>query len=167
MSHPLYAIDPGTEQSAVVQLDASGGVDGRMWDNRDLVIAFRGTKWFLTGHLVIEQIESFGMPVGVETFETVFWSGRFAEAWDTRGGTWSRIGRKAVKLALCGTAKAKDPHIRQALIDRYGGSACVKKGGALAGIKSHCWAALAVAVAYQDTHTQAAAMLQSAGGGQS
>jgi hypothetical protein len=55
-----------------------------------------------------------------------------------------------VKLALCGSLKAKDANIRKALIDRYGGPACVKKGGQLAGIKSHLWAALALAVTYQE-----------------
>lgn len=146
----LYAIDPGTEQSAIVQL-RSEGITAEIAPNRMIVGMLR--DWPMPeGHLVIEQIESFGMPVGAETFETVFWTGRFAEAWDSRdmGYTFSRIGRKAIKLALCGTVKAKDPHIRQALIDRYGGAQCVKKGGALAGIKSHLWSALAVAVAYQD-----------------
>jgi hypothetical protein len=146
----LCAIDPGTEQSALVCI-CDGVVSGRIWDNRELRNALMTGSMALPAHLVIEQVESFGMPVGKEVFETVFWSGRFAEAWQSRGlkHSWSRVGRKAVKLAICGTVKAKDPHIRQALIDRYGGPACVKKGGALAGIKSHLWAALAVAVAYQ------------------
>jgi hypothetical protein len=146
----LYALDPGTEQSAVVTIDRSGGVAGRMWDNRYLVIAMRGTEWFLPGQLVIEEIASYGMPVGREVFATVQWSGRFIEAWDARGFSSSLLPRKAVKLALCGSLKAKDANIRQALIDRYGGPACIKKGGALYGIKSHLWAALALAVAYQE-----------------
>lgn len=148
----LYAIDPGTEQSALVWINASGSVHGQMWSNDALVMALRGSTVPHPAHLVIEQIESFGMPVGAEVFETAFWSGRFAEAWRQQGLTcsFSRIGRKAVKLALCGTVKAKDANIRQALIDRFGGPSCIKKGGPLHGIKSHLWAALAVAVAYQD-----------------
>ncbi len=148
---PLYALDPGTERSALVTLFA-GAVSGRIYPNVELLDALR-VPGMLGGHLVIEEVESFGMPVGREVFQTVFWAGRFAEAWE-RGPklrTWSLLPRRAVKLALCGTARAKDPHIRQALIDRYGGSASAKKGGALAGIKSHLWAALALAVAYQQT----------------
>lgn len=146
----LYAIDPGTEQSAIVVVTPEQ-IYGAIHPNYELRDALLGPGTE-PGHLVIEQVESFGMPVGVEVFETVFWSGRFAEAWQSRGmrHSWSRLGRKAVKLALCGTMKAKDPHIRQALIDRYGGPQCVKKGGSLAGIKSHLWAALALAVTYQE-----------------
>lgn len=146
----LYALDPGTTQSAIVVMTPDR-IYGGLHDNGELRDALLGSQT-LPGHLVIEQVESFGMPVGAEVFETVFWSGRFAEAWQSRGlkHSWSRIGRKAVKLAICGTTKAKDPHIRQALIDRYGGPACIKKGGALAGISGHLWAALAVAVTYQE-----------------
>lgn len=149
----LYAIDPGTEQSAMVTLEGSTVTAMGIFDNRVLALCLRDSGAGIgDSHLVIEQVESFGMPVGREVFETVFWSGRFAEAWDLgEGRSFSRMGRKAVKLSLCGTVKAKDPHIRQALIDRYGGPLCVKKGGPLAGIKSHLWAALALAVAYQDS----------------
>lgn len=158
MSSTLYAIDPGTDKSAIVMVTRQR-IYGYLYDNADLLERIKAGN--PEGHLVIEQIESFGMPVGAETFETVFWSGRFAEAWERQGfkHSWSRLGRKAVKLALCGTTRAKDPHIRQALIDRYGGPTCIKKGGALAGIKSHLWAALAVAVAYQEQHTNAKAQL--------
>lgn len=147
----LYAIDPGTEQSALVWINPNGSLYGQMWSNDALVLSLRGSTVPHPAHLVIEQVESFGMPVGVEVFETVFWSGRFAEAWRQQGSrcSFSRMGRKTVKLALCGSLKAKDPHIRQALIDRYGGSQSVKKGGPLAGIKSHLWSALALAVAFQ------------------
>lgn len=103
--------------------------------------------------VVIEGIESFGMAVGKEVFETVFWSGRFAE----KAGVFHRVFRKQVKLHLCGSMKAKDPNIRQALIDRFGGvegkaKAIGKKAepGPLYGIKSHIWSALAVAVTYSD-----------------
>jgi hypothetical protein len=151
----LYAIDPGTEQSAIVAIGKFAPPHGRIVANADLLAELRDRGHVSPGHLVIEQVESFGMPVGKEVFETVFWSGRFAEAWSDRGRPFSRIGRKAVKLALCGTVKANDPHIRQALIDRYGGPSCVKRGGSLAGIKSHLWAALAVAVAYQEIASHA------------
>lgn len=150
MSSILYAIDPGTEQSAVVIVDG-GRVSGAIHPNYELRDAILGplTK---AGHLVIEEIASYGMPVGREVFQTVFWAGRFAEAWQSKGlrFSWSLLPRKDVKLTLCGNPRAKDANIRQALIDRYGGPGCVKKGGALAGIKSHLWAALALAVTYQE-----------------
>jgi hypothetical protein len=146
----IYAIDPGTTHSAVVVM-LKNRVYGAIHPNHEMRAALLGPKTE-DGHLVIEQIESMGMAVGKETFETVFWSGRFAEAWQSRGMkfSWSRVTRRAVKLHLCGSMKAKDANIRQALIDRYGGIACTKKGGALHGIKSHLWAALAVAVTYRD-----------------
>ena len=55
-----------------------------------------------------------------------------------------------MKLTLCGDARAKDPNIRAALIDRWGGSKAAAVGtkkspGPLYGFKSDMWAALAVA----------------------
>jgi hypothetical protein len=150
----LYALDPGTDQSALVTVWLDGGpVAGHMWENGELLSALREASTLLPAHHVIEEVASYGMPVGREVFQTVFWSGRFAEAWSTDlRRSWSLLPRKDVKLTLCGSMKAKDANIRQALIDRYGGPACVKKGGALAGIKSHLWAALALAVTYQELH---------------
>ena len=92
------------------------------------------------------------MAVGAEVLETVFWSGRFAEAVDPT--PVQRLGRKAVKVALCGDARAKDPNVRQALIDRYGGKerAIGTKAvpGPLHGVAKDVWAALAVGVAWLD-----------------
>lgn len=119
--------------------------------------------------LVIEQIASMGMAVGAETFETCVWTGRFMEAFESQTGQAAhRIPRVPIKVHLCGTAKAKDANVRQALIDRFGGSSALHKAkaakynrhgalivaaveaGPLAGISSHCWAALAVACVYVD-----------------
>jgi hypothetical protein len=152
----LYAIDPGTEQSALVVCQDDGTITGEIVSNESLRRDLRMIDW-IDGHLVVEQIESYGMAVGREVFETVFWSGRFIEAWghSSRLHTWSLLPRRDVKLTLCGSMKAKDANIRQALLDRFGGKekAIGKKAapGPLYGMRSHCWAALALAVTYQET----------------
>jgi hypothetical protein len=151
---PLYALDPGTTHSALIRI-AGDVVTGGVWTNEELVYEMREICWrpeSESGHLVIESIESYGMAVGREIFETVFWSGRFAQVWEGSLGidSWSLLPRRAVKLALCGSARAKDANIRQALIDKFGGSACIRKGGVLYGIKSHLWAALALGVTWQE-----------------
>lgn len=152
----LYALDPGPKESALVIL-ASGAVVGPPWvvvlavtaPNEELLPQLKGSPLeFRT--LVIEQIASFGMPVGAEVFETCFWSGRFYETWP---GARHRLPRSAVKLHLCGSMRAKDAHIRQALLDRFGGSSAkgtIKNKGPLYGLKSHQFAALAVGVTWLD-----------------
>lgn len=99
--------------------------------------------------VVIEKIESYGMAVGAEVFDTVWWAGRFAEA--ASRATVVMLPRRAVKLALCGDSRAKDANIRQALLDRFGGSAAVGRKatpGPLYGISRDVWSALAIAVTY-------------------
>ena len=101
--------------------------------------------------VVIEKIESYGMAVGAEVFDTVWWAGRFAEA--ASRVPVVMLPRPAVKLALCGDSRAKDANIRQALIDRFGGSNAVGRKaapGPLYGISRDVWSALAIAVTYAD-----------------
>ena len=92
------------------------------------------------------------MAVGAEVFRTVHWSGRFAEA--LHPTPVFLLPRKAVKIHLCNSLRAKDANIRQALLDRYGGkSAAVGRKaepGPLYGVHADVWAALAVAVTYAD-----------------
>jgi hypothetical protein len=156
----LYAVDPGTLQSALVVCRRGGpfGLDvvsARMLLNGPLLAELaRVTQ---PADLVIEQIASFGMAVGAEVFETVFWTGRFFEAWPG-ASTRHRLPRSAVKMHLCQTMRAKDSNIRQALIDRFGGASAIGKKaapGPLYGVRSHCLAALAVAVTWNDQHAQA------------
>ena len=152
----LLAIDPGPTRSAWLTLNpTTGGIRNVGTSaNEDLLALIRNDVAPATGPVqlvVIEKVEGFGMPVGAEVFETVFWSGRFAEA--ASPIRVDRIGRKAVKIHLCGSMRAKDPNIRQALIDRYGGSSAIGRKatpGPLYGIAGDQWAALAVAVTYAD-----------------
>lgn len=152
----ILAIDPGPTQSAWLTLNtATGGIrNAVMASNEDLLALIRTDIAPCTGpvrRVVIEKVEGFGMPVGAEVFETVFWTGRFAEA--ASPVRVDRIGRKTVKLHLCGSMRAKDPNIRQALIDRYGGPDAVGRKatpGPLYGISGDLWSALAVAVTWSD-----------------
>lgn len=105
--------------------------------------------------LVIEKIASFGMPVGAEVFETVFWSGRFAEAYGIE--RVHRITRIEVKNHICHSSRAKDGNIRQALIDRFGVVGTKKNPGPLFGISGDLWASLAVAVTWHDQNVKVAA----------
>ncbi|NII07239.1 hypothetical protein HBF25_12680 [Luteibacter anthropi] len=100
--------------------------------------------------VAIEMIASYGMPVGAEVFETVRWIGRFQQA--CRDPEAVRlIYRKDVKMHLCGTPRAKDANIRQALIDKLGAPGTKKSPGPTYGVKSHAWAALGVAVTASET----------------
>ena len=147
----ILAIDPGTEQSAFVLFDESCGVifDAFVLENTAVILT-PPEEW--GRNIAIEWIESYGMPVGREVFETVYWIGRFDQAF----GPLTRITRRQVKLHLCNSPRATDANVRQALIDRFGGTrekaiGTKKTPGPLYGIKTHLWSALAVAITFTET----------------
>lgn len=153
----VLAIDPGPERSAWIRLRSGRVMDFAIQTNAEILDELR--DGWIAGTIVVEQIESFGMAVGREVFGTVFWAGRFVEAWETgardRDPEHRRVvmmPRRAVKLALCGSMKAKDSNIRQALIDRFGGDSVAvgRKAtpGPLYGISKDVWSALAIAVTH-------------------
>lgn len=143
----VLAIDPGPTESAYVLYDGAT-VTGRKVPNPALLATIHDT--LETSICVCERIRSFGMPAGAELFETCEWSGRFQEAWVGNGlrREWHWITRQQVKLHLCGSPRAKDPNIRQALLDRWGGKAATRKGGPLYGITGDVWSALSCAVTW-------------------
>lgn len=145
----LLAIDPGPTQSAWLQWTGERVLSRGFHPNDEI---FERCLTQTADLLVIEKVESFGMAVGAEVFETVFWSGRFAQHWHSHGGRpVERIGRHAAKMHLCHNQRAKDSNIRQALIDRFGMPGTKRSQGRLYGIAGHLWAALAVAVVAVDT----------------
>ena len=157
MNEKILAIDPGTTESGFVLFDsnaplASAVLDLGVLSNEELRAHLRVTdRWPSANRLVLEDIQSFGMPVGVEVFRTVEWVGRFIEAWYP--DPYDRVFRKEVKLHLCQSPRAKDPNVRRVLIDMFGPGKSTAVGtkrhpGPLHGIRSHAWSALAVAVTY-------------------
>lgn len=147
----ILAIDPGYKESAWLLFNSSTEeilVFG-FCSNEDLLKDIR-SKSIKNGTdiLAIESIEGFGMTAGQELFDTCFWSGRFCQAFQ---GEFKRIGRKAIKLHLCGVLTAKDKDIRESLIYRFGEPGTKKAPGKLYGISSHIWSALAVAITASDT----------------
>jgi hypothetical protein len=154
----ILAIDPGTTRSAWVFLEDGHPSDFAIEPNPALLdrcrswhdLARIGEHPFLDV-AVIEQVASYGMPVGAEVFETVRWSGRFEEALHPTPVV--QLTRKTIVVHLCGSAKARDPNVRRALMDKFGGDASIglkKTPGPLYGFHADLWAGLAVAVAYAE-----------------
>lgn len=137
-------IDPGPRESAIVVWDGERVISSHDMPNAEIRPLF--PIWDDSGDRVAcEWIESFGMAVGREVFETVFAIGTFAQR-----ATLRLVPRRDVKLHLCASPRAKDTNIRQALIDRFGPVGTKRNPGPLFGIAGHRWAALAVAVTAHD-----------------
>jgi hypothetical protein len=146
----ILALDPGPVQTGWCVYDGARVLDCGVRANADLLYALPGVP---ADRLAIEMIASYGMAVGREVFETCVWIGRFQQAWRAPDAV-ELVYRKDVKLHLCGTTKAKDANIRQALLDLFpatGGGKTPQVGtkaqpGPLFGVSSHAWPALGVAV---------------------
>lgn len=155
----ILALDPGTLKTGYCLYDGSRVVESGVMFNYDLLAALNSVKYRFhqAEWLAIEMIASYGMPVGREVFETCVWIGRFQQAWRAPEAV-RLVYRKDVKMYLCGTTKAKDANIRQAIIDIFpaiGGGAIPQIGiksnpGPLYGVSTHAWAALGVAITIDD-----------------
>lgn len=135
------AIDPGPDKSAYLLWGAPVMESGHI-DNEELMVELEHNERFHADIIACEMIACYGMPVGKETFETCVWIGRFMER---APRPIRRVYRKDVKMHLCGSMKAKDGNIRQALIDKYGKPGTKKQPGPTYGITSHLWSCLAIA----------------------
>jgi len=136
-------IDPGPRESAYVVWDGRCVIESGDLLNVELAKYLDSASDGVT--VACEWIESFGMAVGREVFETVFTIGAFSQH-----ATLRLVPRRDVKMHLCASPRAKDGNIRQALIDRFGVVGTKKNPGPLFGISSHRWSALAVAVTAHD-----------------
>lgn len=159
----ILAIDPGSDVSGWLAYvpEHREVTNFAIESNEDLLHRLRTDTFAVGLTVVLEWTAPRGMPASAELFETLFWAGRFAEAARSSGLPVDRLERSTVKRFLCGTTAAKDSNVRQALIDRFGGTggkdvAIGRKAtpGPLYGISAHCWAALAVAVTYADQAAQ-------------
>lgn len=124
---PVLAIDPGPIESAYVIWDGEKVVAKHKGPNEKVLATVAALGQKPKFRCVIEQVCSYGMAVGAEVFETVFWSGRFAQAFGAK--RVDRLPRLKVKMHLCHDSRAKDANIRQALIDRFGAPGTKKDPG--------------------------------------
>jgi hypothetical protein len=191
----ILAIDPGTFESgwcvyntdtSRIEKDPATGEEKQVGKDKNEDVLEKVNlfnDWYDDGMVVVEMVASYGMPVGKEVFETVFWLGRFCQ----EARAFERVYRKDIIRHINRSTKGKDPTIRQALMDmnRFGGMECVSIGGVkcpkckgkawvgrnhdpcpecaesgwkhppgpLNGVTRDMWAAVAVAVFYQDTVT--------------
>lgn len=153
----ILAIDPGPIESAYVIWDGKKITQKGKLENYTLLSELRlswllDSKGFDYDESVIEMIASYGMPVGQEVFDTCIWIGRFYDCFESNNKPIKLIKRKEIKLYHCGSMKAKDANIRQALIDRFEQTISGKERpkGILKGVSKDEWAALALAVYYFD-----------------
>jgi hypothetical protein len=159
----ITAIDPGPRLSAYVVLNGAAILEHGKVGNLQLLQMLR--ERVSHGPLVVEMIAPYGKMVGRETFETCLWIGRYLEAWP---GVSRTLERKEVKHALGlkagGKNAATDADVRSALIVRWGGKSGKRQHppAGLVGITKDEWAALAVAVAWREQHSEAFAAVEDA-----
>lgn len=157
----ILAIDPGNIESGYVLLWHDGQeikeilLAGKVPNGKILEIIERECNY----DLAVEMIASYGMPVGKEVFDTCTWIGRFEQVAGADTPI-KRIYREDEKINLCGTKRAKDANIRQALIDRFArfdfknGKGKKDNQDFFYGFKADMWAAMAVAVTYFDMYVK-------------
>jgi len=146
----ILAIDPGPTHSAFLLWDNGMVASKGIYSNAELWACLRAGEWG-DGMIAIEMVACYGMPVGMEVFETCVNIGRIVEiCCRHRGNEIRRVYRRDIKLHLCGSARAKDSNIRQALIDRVGPQGRKSSPGPTYGLAKHDWAALAIAIYVSD-----------------
>ena len=169
----ILAIDPGNKESGYVLVagDTLRPLIQGKEPNEEVISFIRACILALlikeqpSLAVVIERVESFGMPVGREVFDTCEWVGQFTrQALNMESSkidiTVHYVTRKDEKLTLCHSMKANDATIKQALVDRFTpGESNYGKGtktapGWFYGFKADIWSAYAIAVTYHDMYLQ-------------
>ena len=145
----ILAIDPGNEESAyAVYKDGKFVEYAKIKNETMLHIVIQ----FDADYIFIERIECFGMAVGKSVFETCIFIGRLIErVIDRTNSKVFTIGRRNVKMHMCGSMKAKDANIRQSVMDRFGSTrenaiGTKKNQGPLYGASKDIWSAMAIAI---------------------
>lgn len=153
--HYIVGIDPGNKETAycIVNENMMPIWFGK-YENDEMWLRLKQDLQWMTPtdevEFAIENIASYGMPVGAETFDTCRWIGHLEERLKYYPQT--RIFRKDEKLCICNSPRANDATIRQALVDRFApgepnyGKGTKKKPGFFYGFRADIWQAFAVAV---------------------
>jgi hypothetical protein len=145
----IIGIDPGNENTAMVIMEE----DKIIWhskESNDVAIERLKIKCHSVHNfsVFIEGIYTRGMPMSQFEIDTAKVIGRFMQVCIDNDTPYEIVDRRHIKVSMCGTVKAKDSNIRQAIIDRYGGKEKAignkKAPGPLYGIVTDEWQALAI-----------------------
>lgn len=108
--------------------------------------AVRHKDWTLVSKAA--QMARQGATATGDMCTAAMWLGAFIHAAGRDLGSVGKLTRKEVLKVFHVPSKGADSALRAELIRMHGGADCIKKGGALHGVKGDGWAALAVAVAW-------------------
>ena len=158
----IFAIDPGDKLSAFVVYDTHqrGFLHKGKVTNEELQQVIEGIKQsYWEPYFVIEYPQPIGQPMYTQLVDTIFWIGRFVQQW---GRQYTLLDRRHIKKNLCGRASGMgDKNVRAAIISRFSDHPALGGGkqpeigtkklpGPLYGVSKDIWAALAVALTYED-----------------
>ena len=163
----ILAIDPANESSAFCLLNpdlkpvAFAKLENELMyaEMCDAIVKHVPAESIDSGlAVVIEWMQSYGMPVGQSVFETCAWIGRLEER--LKDFKPVRITRKQEATTICHSARANDATIKQALIDRFApnvpnyGKGSKKSPGWFYGFRADVWQAYAVGITYHDLYLE-------------
>ena len=144
-------IDPGTVDSAWVAYNSETKLPIAFGKEPNAVL-YNRMRERAYDLMAIEEVCSYGMPIGASTITTIEWIGRYQQYWeDFIKKPIRRLRRKDVGIHICSNGGAKDPNIRQALMDRYGSQrqialGTIKNKGPLYGMSKDVWSAFAISI---------------------
>ena len=155
----ILALDVGTTESAycLVESKTYKPIDFGKIDNNELL---EKVKTMGYSKLIYEEFQSYGMPIGESTIKSITWNGRYIQSALDRNIPVYPIYRREEKMNLCGSMRAKDSNIRQALIDRFAkhdfknGKGTKNNKDWFYGFKLDVWAAYACGITFLDKQNE-------------
>lgn len=145
----VVAIDPGTTESAVVVWSGAKILQAEILKSGSVFRVLQVNQY----PVFCEMVACYGMAVGKEVFETCLWIGEYRHFCATNLREFTPVYRRDVKLHHCGSARANDGNVIQALKDKYGDKGTKKAPGITYGLKSHLWQAFAIATMVTEQET--------------
>ena len=150
----VLAVDPGNIESAFCLMERETLRPLRFEKVKNNELAEWMKHQAVFDEFVIERVQSYGMAVGRDVFQTCEWTGRFVQIATDKEVPVFYVHRKDEKLHICADSRAKDANIRRALIDRFAvhdlknGKGTKKRPDFFYGFHADCWAAYSVGLTY-------------------
>ena len=113
----ILACDPGPERTGWCELH-DGVIGPHGWDANDEVLLVLRNG--MTELFVIESPQAQDRPLGPALRNTIWWTGRYIEALDSRGETWREVEEREIACWLTGSSSPDNSAIKQELKNIFG-----------------------------------------------